>query len=188
MNENEIREKMQRVVDNVRQDISSVRTGRVTPALVEDIMVEAYSSSPAGGTKLRVKELASISAQDSQTLLITPWDKQVVGEIRKGIEAANVGLSPVISGDVIRITLPPLTAEDREKYVKLLHQKLENGRVSVRQARGDGMRDIKRGFEEKSITEDERSSQEKKLQELTDQFIAQIDEIGKTKESELRTV
>lgn len=184
MDENEIREKMQRVVDNVRQDISSVRTGRVTPALVEDIMVEAYG----GSSKLRVKELASISAQDSQTLLITPWDKQVVGEIRKGIEAANVGLSPVVSGEVIRITLPPLTAEDREKYVKLLHQKLENGRVSIRQARGDGMRDIKKGFEDKSVTEDERSSQEKKLQELTDQFIGQIDEIGKNKETELRTV
>ncbi len=184
MDETQIREQMQRVIDTVRQDISGIRTGRVTPSLVEDIMVEAYG----GSSRLRIMELASITVQDAQTLLITPWDKQVIGEIRKGIEQANIGLNPVIAGEALRIVLPPLTAEDREKYVKLLHQKLENGRVSVRQARQDGMRDIKKGFEDKSITEDERESQEKKLQELTDQFIGQIDEVGKNKETELRTV
>lgn len=184
MDENQVRSRMQHTIDSVRQDISAVRTGRVTPSLVENVMVEAYG----GASRLRVMELASITAQDSQTLLITPWDKQVVGEIRKGIEVANIGLNPVVSGDVIRISLPPLTAEDREKHVKFLHQKLENGRVSVRQARQDGMRDIKKGFEDKTITEDERDRQEKKLQELTDQFIGQIDEIGKNKETELRTV
>jgi ribosome recycling factor len=184
MDETQIREQMQKVVDNVRQDISGIRTGRITPSLVEDIMVEAYG----GSSRLRIMELASITVQDPQTLLITPWDKQVVGEIRKGIEIANIGLNPAITGDALRIVLPPLTAEDREKYVKLLHQKLENGRVAIRQSRQDGMKDIKKGFEDKTITEDERSAQEKKLQELTDQFISQIDEVGKNKETELRTV
>lgn len=184
MDQNEISQRMQSVIDNVRQDISGIRTGRVTPALVEDIMVEAYG----GTSRLRIMELASITVQDAQSLLITPWDKQVLAEIRKGIELANIGLNPAMTGEAIRIVLPPLTAEDREKYIKLLHQKLENGRISVRQARQDGMRDIKKGFEDKTITEDEREAQEKKVQELTDQFIGQIDEIGKAKETELRTV
>lgn len=165
----------------VRQDIGTIRTGRATPSLIEDIIVDAYG----GASKLRIQELASITAPDPQTLIISPWDKQVVGEIRKGIEAANVGLSPVISGEIIRIVLPPLTTEDREKYVKLLHQKLENGRVMVRQARQEANHEIKKTFEGKTISEDEKNRREKQVQELTDKHIEQIEQIGKAKEQEL---
>ena len=184
MDEIQVKTRMQLALDAIKQDVSGIRTGRVTPSLVEDVIVEAYG----GTSRLRVQELASISAQDSQTLLITPWDKTVVGEIRKGIESANVGLNPMIQGEVIRIVLPPMTQEDREKYVKLLHQKLENGRVQVRQLRQDGMHDIKKAFEDKNIGEDDRNRQELELQKITDEFMAQIDEIGKIKETELRTV
>lgn len=184
MDENNIKQRMEGTIEAIRNDISGIRTGRVTPALVEDIMVEAYG----GTSKLRVQELASISVQDPQTLLITPWDKTVISEIRKGIEAANIGLNPMIQGDAIRIVLPPLTQEDREKYVKLLSQKLENGRVQVRQVRQDGMHDIKKTFEDKALGEDEKLRDEKKLQELTDLYIGKIDEVGRIKETELRTV
>lgn len=176
-----IRQRMQMVIDLVHQDISGIRTGRATPALVEDIVVEAYS----GASRLRVVELASITAPDPQSLLITPWDKTVIGEIRKGIEVANIGLNPVISGETIRISLPPLTSEDREKYIKLLHQKLENGRVMIRQARQDGMQAIKK---DDTLTEDEIVRQEKELQKITDEHIAQIEKLGEAKELELRSM
>lgn len=184
MDENQIKTRMQGAVDALRQDISGIRTGRVTPALVEDIMVDAYS----GTSKLRIQELASISAQDAQTLLITPWDKTVVSDIRKAIEGANIGLNPQVSGEVIRIILPPLTQEDRKKYVKLLHQKLENNRIQVRQIRQDGMQTLKKSLEDKTLGEDEKDRLEKRLQELTDEFIGKVEEIGNVKEAELLTV
>lgn len=184
MDEIALRQRMQQVLDLVRQDAGSIRTGRATPALVEDIVIDCYGATQ----KLKVVELATISAPDTQTLLLAPWDKSIIGEIRSGIFKANIGLSPIIAGEVIRINLPPMTTEDRENYIKLLHQKLENGRIMIRQARQDGMRDIKKKSESKEISEDEMVGQEKKLQEITDDYVGQIDEIGERKETELRTV
>ena len=115
MDEASVTQKMQKVVDSVVGDISGIRTGRATPSLVENIMVPAY-----GGTQMmRVLEVASITAPDSQMLVISPWDKSIIGDIRKGILEANMGMNPSIDGEVIRISFPPLTTEDREKYVKL---------------------------------------------------------------------
>ena len=184
MDESSIRSKMQEVLDLVATDIASIRTGRAAPALVEDLQVSVYG----GAQKLKIQELATISATDSQTLTIDPWDKSIIGEVKKGIEAANIGLNPSIDGEVIRISLPPMTTEDREKYVKLLSAKVENGRVMIRQIRADAMRDIKDGFEGKSLTEDERFQQEKKLQEITDDFTGKIESMGEKKEQQLLQV
>jgi ribosome recycling factor len=181
MDEGQISSKFQRIVDLVASDIGTIRTGRASSALVENIMVPAY-----GGTQnLRVVELASITASDPTQIVISPWDKSIIGDIRKGIEAANVGMNPSIDGEVIRIAMPPLTTEDREKYVKLLSQKIEAGRVMVRQIRGDEMHDIKKKFEAKEVTEDEKFAQEKRIQELTDQYIGKIEEMGEKKKQEL---
>lgn len=184
MQEDQIRSWMQQALDVVREEIATLRTGRATPSLVENILVDAYG----GAQKLRVMELATITAPDPQSLLITPWDKSVVGEIRKGIEAANVNLSPVISGDTIRINLSPLTQEDRESYVKILFQRLEQGKVAVRQVRQGGMKDIKLKTENKELSEDEGAFQKKKVQDITDEFMSKIEEVGKAKETELRSV
>jgi ribosome recycling factor len=184
MDEQALKDRMQSVIDSVREDISTLRTGRATPSLVENILVEAYG----GAQKLRVMELASITAPDPQSLLITPWDKSVVGEIRKGIEAANVNLTPVVSGDTIRISLPPLTQEDREGYIKILYQRVEQGKVAIRQVRQDGMHAVRGKFEEKAMSEDEKDKAEKDLQVLTDEYMAKLDEVGKSKETELRSV
>jgi len=181
MDETSVRSRMQGVVDLVASDIAGIRTGRATPALVENIVVPAY-----GGTqRLKVVELAGISAPDPSQIIISPWDKSIIGDIRKGIEAANVGMSPSIDGEVIRIVIPPLTTEDREKYVKLLSQKLEAGRVMIRQVRGDEMHTIKKKFEAKEMTEDEKFGSEKRLHEITDEFIAKIEEMGEKKKQEL---
>lgn len=184
MNDTSIVIKMQKVVDSVQSDISGIRTGRATPSLVENIMVPAY-----GGTQmLRVLEVASITAPDTQMLVISPWDKSIIGDIRKGILEANMGMNPSIDGEVIRISFPPLTTEDREKYVKLLSQKLENGKVMIRSVRADEMHDIKKHLEAKELTEDDAKDFEKKAQDTTDLYIAKIETMGETKKQELLTI
>lgn len=184
MDEISVSQKMQKVVDSVTSDIAGIRTGRATPSLVENISVPAY-----GGTQiLRILEVASITASDAQTLVISPWDKSIIGDIRKGIMEANLGMNPSIDGEVIRISFPPLTTEDREKYVKLLSQKLENGKVMIRQIRADEMHDIKKGFESKVITEDDKKDTENKLQELTDLYIEKVETLGESKKQELLTI
>lgn len=181
MDESSIKSRMQAICDSLQSDIASIRTGRAAPALVENIVVPAY-----GGTqRLKVMELASITAPDPSQLVISPWDKSIIGDIKKGILEANIGMNPNIDGEIIRIVMPPMTTEDREKYVKLLSVKLENGKVSIRQIRGDEMHDIKKKFEAKEITEDEHFAQEKRLQEITDEFVGKIEEMGEKKKSEL---
>lgn len=173
--------KMQSALDTLVSDIAGIRTGRAAPALVENIIVPAY-----GGTqRMRILELASITAPDPSQIVISPWDRSIIGDIKKGILEANIGMNPSIDGEMIRIVVPPLTTEDREKYVKLLGAKLENGRVMVRQIRADEMHEIKKKFEAKEITEDEKFADEKKLQEITDQFVAKIEEAGEKKKQEL---
>jgi ribosome recycling factor len=175
---------MQQVVSLVVGDIGVIRTGRATPSLVETLELHLYG----GSQKLKLQEVATISAPDPQTLMIDPWDKSIIGEIRQGILAANVGMNPSIDGEIIRISMPPLTTEDREKYVKLLSTKLENGRVMIRQIRSDAMHEIKKSFEDKELSEDEKFNSEKELQGLTDEFIENIEKVGETKKQELLSV
>ncbi|MBI2066368.1 ribosome recycling factor [Candidatus Woesebacteria bacterium] len=181
MDEASVRSKMSEVVDLITSDVGAIRTGRAAPALVNGLEIAVYG----GAQKLKVQELATISAPDTSSLVIDPWDKSIIGEIKQGILAANVGLNPMIDGEIIRISLPPLTTEDREKYVKLLSAKLENGRVMIRQIRGDVMHEIRKKFEAKEMTEDEKFAQEKRLQEITDEFIRNIEAVGERKKQEL---
>jgi ribosome recycling factor len=150
--------------------------------LIEDLEVSVYG----GQQTLKVNELASITAPDAQTIVIDPWDKSIIGDIRKGILAANIGLNPSIDGEIIRISISPLTTEDREKYVKLLNTKIENGRIMLRQIRNDGMRDIKESFKDDKLSEDEKFREEKNLQSITDEFTEKIEKAGQTKEEELK--
>jgi ribosome recycling factor len=181
MDETSLRSQMQKVLELVLSDIGTLRTGRASSLIVSEMTVAVY-----GGTqKLKIQEVANISLPDSQTIVIEPWDKSIIGEIRQGILANNVGLNPVINGQVIRISIPPLTLEDREKYVKLLGAKLESGRVMIRQARGEAMRDIRKAYEDKKMGEDEKFRQEKLLQEITDEFIEKIDSAGEKKKQEI---
>ena len=176
-----MRVRMQQILDLVLGDLTSLRTGRAMPSLVENIVCPAY-----GGTqRLKVQELATISVPDPQTLIISPWDKSIIGDLRKGILEANVGLNPSLEGEILRVVLPPLTTEDREKYTRLLSQKLESGRIMIRQARAEAMHEIKKQFEEKTLSEDMRFEEEKKVQQLTDEFVEKIDRAGETKKTEL---
>lgn len=180
---NEVNQKMQRVMDVVRLDFNSVRTGKASPSLVENIVIKAY-----GGTQpLKVMELATIHVQDPHTLVLTPFDHSIIGEIEHGISDAKVGLSPVVDGEFIRINLPPLSEERRREFVKLIHQKAEAGKVMLRQVRQDGMGRAKK-LEDQDISEDEIVRIEKEIQKLTDDFTEQIDNLASQKEEELMKV
>lgn len=181
MDEPSIRSRMQQILTLVVSDLGSLRTGKPTSSLVDDLLVSVYG----GQQKLKIKELASVSIPDNQTLVIDPWDKSIIGEIRQGILASNIGMNPSIDGQIIRISFSPMTTEDREKYTKLLSVKLESGRVMIRQIRQDGMHDIKKAFEDKTLSEDEKFAAEKKLQEITDEFVEKINNIGDKKKEEL---
>ncbi len=180
----EIKQKMQKVLEYVKSDVSTIRTGRASTTLVESILVNAYG----GSTKMRVMEMATVTTPDAQSILIAPYDNSTIGEIRRDIEAANIGLTPMIDNNVVRINVPPLTSERRQEYIKLLHTKLEDGRVKVRQIRHEMMGELKRAFEDRIITEDNRKATEEELQKLTDKFMQEIETLGESKEAELTTI
>lgn len=175
------RDRMKKAIEVTRTDLTSIRSGRATPALVENIVVPVY-----GGTQhLKVMELATISATDSKTLVISPYDPSIIAEIERGIAAANTGINPVVDGEILRISIPPLSEERRQEYIKLAKVKLEAGKVMVRQVRHDAMKELSRALDAKEIGEDEKKAGEKKVQELTDEMIADIDTMGQKKEAEL---
>lgn len=181
MDQQELQQKIDKVIEILKQDMGTIRTGRATPALVENIFINAY-----GGTaKLRVMELATIGASDSQTLVITPFDHTTIHEIEKGIQEANVGLNPVVDGQILRISLPALSTERREELIKSVKHKLENGRVMIRQVRHDGMAMVKKLHDSKDISDDEKERLEKDVQKMIDDTMSLIDAMGKHKETEL---
>lgn len=175
---------MRKAIEVTRQDLQTIRSGRATASLVENVSITAYD----GTQHLRVMEMATISVPDAKTIVITPFDPTTREDIIKGIQAGSSNLSPVSEGDIIRIVIPSMSQEQREEYVKLAHAKLEGGRIMVRQVRQESMKDLKREMEEKLITEDQEKVGEKKVQELTDEMISEIDALGERKEEELMQV
>lgn len=176
----DVQDKMTKALELLRQDLAGIRAGQATPALVEKVMVEAYE------TKMPLVELATITARSPNELLITPFDQSIIQKIERALaKDRNLGLSPVVDETVIRLTIPPLTEEKRRELVKVLRQKLEAGRIMIRQIRREKMVEIKRQFEAKELNEDEKFLAEEELQKLTDESNQKIEEMGKEKESEL---
>lgn len=174
---------MRRALEVTSTDLSSLRSGRATPALVEHVIIPVY-----GGQRLQIMELATTAAMDAKTLVISPFDPSIIAEIEKGLFEANIGLTPVVDGDIIRITIPSLTQERRAEYLRLAKAKLEGGRIMIRQIRQEAMKDIRKLEADNTISEDERKHGEKLVQELTDEIIAEIDGLGERKEAELMQV
>lgn len=172
------KKKIDKVLDILKGDLATIRTGRATPALVENITINAYG----GSAKLKVMELATIGAQDNKTLIITPFDMTTIHEIQKGIEAGNVGLNPIIDGNLLRISIPPLSHDRRQELIKAMKHKLENGKIMVRQVRHDAISDIKKEYEGR---EDDIKRLEKDVQRLVDETMETIESYGKQKEQEL---
>ena len=174
---------MEKALEILRQDLVNLKVGRATPALVEQIQVDAYEA------KMPLVELATITSPEPNQLLITPFDQTIIKDIEKALALdRDLGLSPVIDGEVVRLTIPPLSEERRKELVKLLRQKLESARIVIRQIRQDKMREIRGAFENKEISEDEKFRRGKELQDITDEFNQKISELGHQKEKQLLTV
>ena len=177
----EAKEKMAKAVDVVHDDFQTVRTGRANPALFQKIMVDYY------GSPTPLAQLASLQNQEARTLLVTPYDKSALKEIEKAItNFPNLGASPSNDGDVIRVTMPELTEERRKEYVKIVKQKAEDGRVSIRSVRCKAMDDL--GALTSEVGEDEVARAEKELESITKNHIDLVEEALKKKEAELLEV
>lgn len=180
MDLDQVRQRMEKTLGFLQDELAQIKTGRATPSLIEKIMVEAYE------TKMPLVELATISCPDPDKLLVTPFDQSIIRQIERAIASRKeLGLSPVVDEEVIRIKIPPLTSERREELSRVLSQKLEAGRVAIRQIRHEERSGLKRQFEEKEINKDEWLSQMDKLQELTDEMNEEIGKMGKIKEEEI---
>jgi ribosome recycling factor len=178
----EAEDKMIKTEQVVQHEFSGVRTGKASPALVENIMVEAYDSH------MRLRELAGITTPEHRMLVIQPWDASTVHAIEKAIQKANLGLNPTIQGKILRIVLPELSEERRHEFVKIIHKMTENGRVAIRHVRRDALEQMKKESKEGGITEDELEHGEKEVQKLTDQYVAKLEAHLAHKEKEIMTV
>jgi ribosome recycling factor len=178
----EAEERMIKTEEVVQNEFAAVRTGKASPALVENIVVEVY------GSQMRIRELAGISTPEPRMLMIQPWDNASIQPIEKAIQKANIGLNPAVQGKFIRLILPDLSTEQREKFVKACKKMAEDGRVAVRHVRRDAMEQLKKHGHDSGVSEDETKQAEKDLQKLTDDYVAKIDQHLAQKEKEIMTV
>ena len=178
----EAEDKMIKTEQVVVNGFASVRTGKASAALVENVTVEVY------GAQMRIRELAGITTPEPRMLVVQPWDMNSLHPIEKAIQKANLGLNPTIQGKIIRLVFPELSQERRQEFVKISKKMAEDGRVAIRHVRRDAMEQLKKHAHDSGITEDEEKQAEKDLQKLTDQYIAKLDEHLAHKEKEIMTV
>lgn len=178
----DVESKMQKCVDATRAEFAAIRTGRATPALLDRLHVDAY------GQSVPLKQVAGIATPDARTLVITAYDKGVVGEIRKAIEKSDLGMSPNVDGTTIRLSVPPLNEERRRDLVKVIKKKSEDGKIALRNVRHKAHDDIKGQLKSSTITEDESKRMQEQLQKLTDRYSKDIDALVATKEKEVMEV
>jgi len=175
----EVREKMSKTVEKFKNELKKVRTGRASLALLDGITVDYY------GTPTPLNQLASLSVPESRLIVIQPWDAGSIKDVEKAILQANIGLTPSNDGKVIRLTVPPLTEERRKEIAKRVHQMAEDYKVAVRNVRRDANETLKQMKKDGDISEDDAFSGKDKIQEITDSYIKQIDEVFKAKEKEI---
>lgn len=174
--------RMQKAVEALRQDISSIRTGRASSALVERITVDYY------GTPTPINQVASISVPEARLLVIQPWDRKMLIDIEKAIQKSDLGINPNNDGQVIRLAIPPLNEERRRDMVKTLHKKLDEHKVAIRNVRRDAQDKLRDREKKKEVSEDELKRSSERLQKLTDRYIDEMDKVGKSKELEILEV
>lgn len=175
-------EKMKKAVSVLKEQLAGIRTGRASPAILSRIVVDYY------GTQVPLNQMASFSVPEPRLLVVQPFDRAAMGGIEKALLASDLGITPSNDGHVIRLNFPPLTEERRTELIKVVHQRAEEGRVAVRNVRRhskDGLEKLER---EHAISEDDLKRAEKELQRLTDQYVAEIDEVQGHKEQELREI
>lgn len=177
-----IENKMKASARVFREDLATIRTGHATPALVEHVKVE-YAGVPTV-----LNQLAGISAPEAGLLVIQPWDKSSISSIEKAILKAELGLNPSNDGNIIRISVPPLSEERRQELIKVVHKRVEERRITIRSLRHEALNELKKLEKDKEISQDELKRAQDQLQKLTDRFMSNVEQIGKDKEKELTEV
>lgn len=178
----ETERKMDSSIDALKRELSTIRTGRATPALIENVSVEYY------GVSTPLNQIASISAPDARAIMVQPWDKQAIQEIEKSLIKSDMGFNPSNDGNTITVPIPPLTQERRQELVRLLKRKLEESKVSIRNVRRDGIDSLRKLERAKSISQDENRRTQEQLQKSTDNHVKSVDELGAGKETEIMQV
>jgi len=173
---------MQKSLEVLKKDFNTLRTGRVTTSVVENIKVDYY------GSPTPINQAASVVATDATTIDISPWDKSLLGTIEKAIQEANIGVNPTNDGEHIKLFFPPMTIEQREQEAKKAKQFGEKAKIAIRNVRRDANDKVKKLFKEKAITEDEEKKALEEVQKITDDFIKKVDELVKAKEQEIMKV
>lgn len=174
--------RMKKSVESLQGELAKIRTGRAHPSLLDHVMVDYY------GAATPIKQIANVVIEDSRTLAVTPWEKNMVGAIEKAIMTADLGLNPATAGTVIRVPMPALTEERRRDLVRIVKQEAEQGRVAIRNIRRDANADFKDLLKEKEISEDAERGAVENMQKLTDKYIAKVDEALATKEKEMMEI
>ena len=178
----DVNAKMDRSIDALNRELGTLRTGRATPSLVENIFVDYY------GTPTPLNQIASISTPDARAIMVQPWDKQSLREIEKSLIKSEMGFNPSNDGNMITVPIPPLNQERRHELVRLLKKKLEDGKVSVRNVRRDGLETLRKMEKDKVISQDENRRAQDQLQKTTDGHTKKIDQVGTAKEAEIMQV
>ena len=175
-------QRMKKSVEALRHHLGSIRTGRASPALVEQIHVEYY------GSQMPINQLGNVSVPDPRMLVIQPWDQGALKAIEKAIQNSDLGINPTNDGRVIRLGIPPLTEQRRKELTKRVKKEVEDSKVALRNLRRDAQTDLKKLESDKEISADELKRAQEKLQELTDRYTREMDQVGATKEAEVMEV
>jgi ribosome recycling factor len=178
----EINGKMQKAVEALSRDLATIRTGRASPALVEHIKADYH------GILTSINQMASISIPDAKMILIQPWDSSSIRSIEKAILTSDLGLNPISDSRVLRIPIPPLTEERRKELTRVVHKRLEDARIALRNLRREGIEKLRQSEKDKEISQDQCARTSEQLQKLTDNFVDKINNIGQTKEKEIMEV
>ncbi|MBM93701.1 MAG: ribosome recycling factor [Legionellales bacterium] len=173
---------MQKTLEATEVSLSKIRTGRAHPSLIESIKVNVY------GSDMPLSQVASITAEDARTLAVSVWDKSQISAVEKAIMSSDLGLNPVVNGQLMRIPMPPLTQERRLDFIKLVKSEGESSKVSIRNARRDALDTLKNLKKDKALSEDEERQGQVEVQKLTDQFIQKIEAMISEKEADLRSL
>lgn len=180
--QDQTKNKMFASIEHLKEDFKSIRTGRANPGMVEGVMVDAY------GAQCRLKDVASITSPESRQLLITPFDVNLRGAIGKAIEKANLGFMPIVDGNAVRIKIPQMDDNIRKTMTKLCHEYCEKAKVAIRNARRDGNEEARMQKTKGTLAEDELKRLEKQIQELTDKFCKEADDLSSKKEKEISAI
>lgn len=175
-------DRMAKSVASLKQELTKIRTGRAHTSLLDHITVEYY------GSQTPLNQVANVGVEDSRTLVVTPWEKDMVQPIEKAIMNSDLGLNPATAGTVIRVPLPALTEERRKDMIRVVRNEAEGGRIAIRNIRRDALNDVKELLKEKMIGEDEERRAEGEVQVITDKYVAKVDELLAEKESELMEI